>query len=281
MHLSFFYCCKSYLVLIKFLAIVRRPSNVVFYPLGQLLAVDTKQLRVSREMFSTAINSNSTSNLSFRTWGHWACAWLGKGRVQDQRQWQNQNGVSIENSVDWGIGAGCTWLHICAACDFCPRLEAKALPKIKKWQWQWRWRCRRRRRRQRWRWRYRLQATYVCTRNNMCDMCPAVWTPQQPDQQLAVPTSCCLPPPTLVPLCHTPSFQQLGAWRRPYVSFYIRCGVNKQTVFVYGNFSCSASLCLPLSFYRSLSLSLCFLSISFFLVWVLLIMASLLPGSDA
>lgn len=37
-----------------------------------------------------------------------------------------------------------------------------------------------------------------------------------------------------------PQVKQLR-WRRPYVSFYIRCGVNKQTVFVYGYSSLSLS----------------------------------------
>lgn len=61
--------------------------------------------------------------------------------------------------------------------------------------------------------RYRLQATYVCTRNNMCDVCPAVWKP------LGL---------RILPLLRRHGL--LAALQaRPYVSFYIQCGVNKQT----------------------------------------------------
>lgn len=63
--------------------------------------------------------------------------------------------------------------------------------------------------------RYRLQATYVCTRNNMCDVCPAVWKP------LAPISSLCTPLPLFL------GFRSLDLQAHPYVSSYIQCGVNK------------------------------------------------------
>lgn len=64
-----------------------------------------------------------------------------------------------------------------------------------------------------------------------------------------------------------PQVKQLR-WRRPYVSFYIRCGVNKQTVFVYGYSSLSRSY----SYSCSSCFFVCALSIRL-LLCVLLIMA--------
>lgn len=77
-------------------------------------------------------------------------------------------------------------------------------------------------------------------------------------------------PPAIPAIPANPRVKQLR-WRRPYVSFYIRCGVNKQTVFVYGysshslsrSYSCSSS---------SSSFFVCALSIRL-LLCVLLIMA--------
>jgi len=51
--------------------------------------------------------------------------------------------------------------------------------------------------------RYRLQATYVCTRNNMCDVCPAVWKPLSLRILLLLRTPRCPPGSPICKFLHT------------------------------------------------------------------------------